>query len=48
MPSAARASVKTISTCLEVSSAETMWAIHLRETRSSTTVTATLARVKCV
>ncbi len=46
-PSAARASPKMISTWVEVSSAETMSAIHLRDTRSSITVTATPARVKC-
>ena len=47
-PSAASASVNTISTWVEVSSADTMWAIHLRDTRSSTTVTAIPARMKCV
>src|SRR5579863_4116140 len=47
-PSAAKASVKTISTWVEVSSDETMWASHLRDTRSSTMVTAARARVKCV
>jgi hypothetical protein len=47
-PSAARASVKTISIWVEVSSAEAMSAIHLRLTRSSTTVTATWTRLKWV
>jgi hypothetical protein len=44
----ASASVNTISSWVEVSSAETMSAIHLRDTRSSITVTATPAFVKCV
>ena len=39
--------VKTISIWVEVSSAETISAIHFRDTRSSTTVTATPALVKC-
>jgi hypothetical protein len=47
-PSAARASLKTISTWLEVSSALTMSAIHMRLTRSSTMVTAMAHRVKWV
>jgi hypothetical protein len=47
-PSATRASVKTISTWVEVSSELKMSAIHLRLTRSSITVRADLAAVKCV
>ena len=40
--------MNTISTWVEVSSDDTMSAIHLRLTRSSITVTATPARVKWV
>ncbi|MHB8330492.1 MAG: hypothetical protein ACYDD6_12870 [Acidimicrobiales bacterium] len=47
-PSAASASVKTISTWVKVSSEERMSAIHLRLTRSSTTERQDLARVKCI
>jgi hypothetical protein len=47
-PSATRASVKTIPTWVEVSSELKMSAIYLRLTRSSTTVSADLARAKCV
>ena len=43
-----RASVKTISTWVEVSSPDTMSAIHLRDTRSSMMVTAMPQRVKWV
>jgi hypothetical protein len=45
-PSACRASVKTISIWVEVSSAETMSASHLRDARSSTTLAAISARGK--
>ena len=46
--SRSNASVNTTWTLVEVSSPETMVASHLRETRSSMTVAATPARVKCV
>jgi hypothetical protein len=47
-PSACSASVTTTWTWVEVSSAETISASHLRLTRSSTTVAATPAAVKWV
>jgi hypothetical protein len=47
-PSRSSASQKTTWTWVEVSSADTISASHLRETRSSTTVAATPARVKWV
>ena len=40
--------MKPTSTCVEVSSADTTVASHLRETRSSTISTAIPALVKCV
>lgn len=46
-PSRSKASVKTRWTWVEVSCAETIVASHLRLTRSSMTVAATPARVKC-
>jgi hypothetical protein len=47
-PSRSKASVNTTWTWVEVSSAETISASHLRDTRSSITVAATPARVKWV
>jgi hypothetical protein len=47
-PSRSSASVNTTSSWVEVSSALTISASHLRETRSSITVAATPARVKWV
>jgi hypothetical protein len=47
-PSRSSASVNTTWTWVEVSSAETISASHLRDMRSSITVAATPARVKWV
>jgi len=47
-PSRSSASQNTTWTWVAVSSADTISAIHLRETKSSITVAATLAWVKCV